>query len=112
MGNHSHHQGPMKQLFRAMSLLKEQDDRFPINAVLTLLYIAEHNPCLKQDMENALGFNSASGSRNTDYLSTINRLRKPGLGFITKEDNPYDRRQTTLALTERGEEFIHQLSEA
>ena len=109
MGNHSHQDVPVNQLFKALTHLKKVDDRFPVNAAITLLYIHKHNPCLKQDMENALGFNSASGSRNTDYLSKINRLRKPGLDFITKVENPDDRRQTVLTLTKKGEEFVNLL---
>ena len=98
-------------MFQAFKLLKDKDPKFPINAVLVLLYIAEHEPCYKQDMEKALDFSSASASRNTDYLSNNNRLRKPGMGFITKEDAIEDRRLSVLALTERGKEFIHQLEQ-
>ena len=98
-------------LINAFKLLKEKDSKFPINAALTLLYVAEHEPCLKQDLEIALGFTCASGSRNTDYLSSSNRLRKPGLGFINKEDAIEDRRLSVLTLTPEGRDFIHQLEE-
>ena len=109
MGNHNHQPLTVKQLFRAFKQLKQKDTKFPINAALALLYVAEHEPCLKQDMEIALDFTSASGSRNTDYLSNNNRLRKPGLGFISKEDNPDDRRHSILTLTPRGKDFINSL---
>jgi DNA-binding MarR family transcriptional regulator len=82
------------------------DDRFPINAIQTFFYIAEHGPCLKHDMEIALGFSVASGSRNSDYLSSQNRFRKPGMGLITKEDYPEDRRNSVLHLTEKGLELL------
>ena len=102
----------MKPLFKALQLLQAQDSKFPINAALTLLYVAMNEPCLKKDMEIALGFTTASGSRNTDYLSKINRLRQEGLDFINKVDDPDDRRQTILTLTPKGKDFINQLGNA
>ena len=101
----------MKQLFKVLKLLKKTDKMFPINAALTLLYVAENEPCLKQDMELALDFSCASGSRNTDYLSASNRLRKPGMGFIYKEDAIEDRRMSVLTLTSKGKEFVNLLME-
>jgi DNA-binding MarR family transcriptional regulator len=76
------------------------------------MYVAMNEPCLKKDMELALGFTTASGSRNTDYLTKINRLRQPGLDLITKEDDPDDRRQTVLTLTPKGKDFIKQLEDS
>ena len=111
MGNHNHQAHTVKQLFKAFKLLKEKDSKFPINAALVLLYVAENEPCLKQDMELALDFSSASGSRNTDYLSNNNRLRKPGMGFIIKEDCIDDRRLSVLTLTPKGKEFVNLLME-
>ena len=92
--------------------MQRHDSKFPINAALTLLYVASNEPCLKRDMELALGFSTATGSRNTDYLSKINRLRTPGLDFINKVDDPDDRRQTVLTLTPKGKEFIQQLEDS
>ena len=99
----------MNPLFQAFKTFQAVDDRFPVNAALSLLYIANHEPCFKQEMENALGFNSASGSRNTDYLCKINRLKKPGLGFIAKEEDFHDRRRSILTLTDKGRHFIESL---
>ena len=111
MGNHNHHGLTVNKLFKAFQLLKAKDSKFPINAALVLLYVADNEPCLKQDMEVALDFSSASGSRNTDYLSSNNRLRKPGMGFIVKEDCIEDRRLSVLTLTPKGKEFVNLLME-
>ena len=102
----------MKPLFRALQQLQEKDSKFPINAALTLMYVGQHEPCLKRDMEITLGFNTACGSRNTDYLSKINRLRQPGLNLINKVEDPDDRRQTILTLTPEGKEFYTLLTNA
>ena len=98
-----------RDLVRVFKLLQSQDKKLPLNAALILAYISAHEPCLKQDVETALEISVASGSRNTDYLSDNHRLQKPGLGFIHKEENPDDRRQSVLTLTNTGRDFIHQL---
>ena len=98
------------QLFDLLKRFKKTDKMFPINAALTLLYVAEHEPCLKQDLEIALDFSSASGSRNTDYLCDSNRLNKPGMGLIRKEEAIEDRRLSVLTLTDKGREFIRSLT--
>ena len=100
----------MKNLRRAFKAFQALDHKFPINAALALLYIADHEPCLKQDMETALDFSTATGSRCTDYLCTINRLRKPGPGFILKEENFQNRRQSVLSLTDKGRHFLQSIA--
>jgi DNA-binding MarR family transcriptional regulator len=100
----------MKNLQRAFKAFHSLDHKFPINAALALLYIAEHEPCLKQDMEAALDFSSASGSRNTDYLCNSNRLKKPGMGFIVKEEAIEDRRHSVLTLTDKGRLFLQSIA--
>ena len=95
----------MNNLQNAFQAFKDLDRKFPINAALVFLYIAKHEPCLKQDMENALGLTSASGSRNTSYLCDSNRLKKPGLGLIVKQDSIEDRRHSDLTLTDKGRQF-------
>ena len=108
----AHNTITMKQLFTVLQRLQEKDSKFPINAAITFVYVAMNEPCLKRDMELALGFETSTGSRNTDYLTKVNRLRKPGLDLINKEDDPDDRRQTILTLTPKGKDFIKQLGVA
>jgi DNA-binding MarR family transcriptional regulator len=75
----------------------------------TLFYVATHDDCHKQALEEDLDFTAASGSRNTDWLSNKHRLGKPGLGLITKSVDPSNRRRTTLKLTPKGELLMDQL---
>ena len=50
-----------------------------------------------------LGLSVASGSRNTDYLCSQNRLKKAGLNLITKEVEPAQHgRRLILRLTPLG----------
>ena len=99
----------MNQLLRQMQILQSYDPKFPINAAATLIYVALHGPCRKIDLEQALNLSTASGSRNTDYLFKLNRLRKPGLDLISKYEDPSDRRQLILELTEKGKALVQKL---
>ena len=87
------------------------DREVPGQLVSAFLYIASHNPCHKQALEEDLGFPTASGSRTTDWLSSFHRLGKPGLGLIEKKQDPVNRRRALLTLTPKGEALARQMKE-
>ncbi len=97
------------KLLAMINMLRDLDDEIPAQCIATLFYVASHNKCHKQALEEDLGFTTASGSRNTDRLSEQHRLNKPGLGLIVKEPDPGNRRRLQLALTPKGQVFIDQL---
>lgn len=72
----------------------------------TFFYVASHNNCHKQALEEDLSFTTASSSRNTDWLSKIHRLNKPGLDLIIKEVDPNNKRRQTLRLSPKGEQLV------
>jgi len=83
------------------------DEELPAQVIYCLLYVASHNPCYKSDMERALKFSTASGSRNTDWLAEKHRLGTAGLGLITKTICPESKkRRLVLTLTKKGELFV------
>ena len=98
-------------ILKAIELLRLFDKEIPCQVVSTFLYIASHNPCHKQALEEDLGFTTASASRNTDWLTTRHRLNKPGLSLIKKFPDESDRRRTILCLSEEGKALINQLKE-
>ena len=100
------------QILSAFELMRLMDREIPGQLVSAFLYIASHNPCHKQAMEEDLGFRAASGSRTTDWLSDYHRLGKPGLGLIKKTVDPSNRRRVILALAPKGEALIRQMKEA
>lgn len=97
------------KLLQAINMIRDLDDEFPAQLLASLLYVASHNNCHKQAMEEDLGFTTASGSRNSDRLSKQHRLNKPGLNFIVKEPDPGNRRRLQLKMTPQGQVFIDQL---
>jgi DNA-binding MarR family transcriptional regulator len=101
----------MERVLHAVDLLRGMDREMPAQVLATFFYIASHNNCHKQAMEEELEMSNSSGSRNTDWLSDLHRLRKPGLGLITKEIDPTNRRRQILTLTPKGEAIAKQIEE-
>lgn len=99
------------RLLRAIERIRMLDRQFPAQVLATLLYIASHENCHKQGLEDDLGMTTASSSRNTDWLSDFHRLRKPGLGLIIKEDDPSNGRRQQLKLSPKGRQLIQQIKE-
>ena len=99
----------MARLLLVIERLRVLDREVPAQVVSCFLYVASHNPCHKQALEEDLELTTASGSRNTEWLTTKNRLRKPGLGLINKEYDPSNKRRLLLSLTEKGEALVHDL---
>ena len=111
------------QLAKAIECIRTFDERLgsnelPIQVIAIFFYVASHNNCHKQAVEEDLEFMTrASTSRNTDWLSKHHRIlmddgrRRPGLGLIKKEPDITDKRRSTLTLTEKGEELMEQVKQ-
>lgn len=101
----------MQKLAQAVELFRTHDKEIPAQVIATFLYVASHDDCLKVDLEKALAFSSASGSRNTDWLSEFHRLNKAGLGLIIKYRDPTNRRKQILKLSPKGRILVNQLKQ-
>lgn len=99
------------RLLKVVERLLVFDREVPGQVIATLLYIAAHENCHKQALEEDLKFSTASGSRNTARLSEWHRLGKPGFNLIIKEDDPSNKRRQQLRLNKRGQRLIDQIKE-
>lgn len=99
----------MERMLRVMELLRVLDRSVPAQALACLFYIASHDNCHKQALEEDLGLTTASSSRNIARLTSEHYLGKPGMDLITKEVDPIDRKRLTLRLTKRGHDLIRQI---
>ena len=97
------------KLAQAIEHFRTLDKEIPAQVIATFLYVASHDDCLKGDLEKALAFSTASGSRNTDWLSAYHRLNKPGLGLIIKYRDPNNRRRQVLQLSDKGRVLVKEL---
>lgn len=94
------------RLLKVIEALRILDREMPAQVLATFLYVASHENCHKQALEEDLSFTTASSSRNTDWLSKIHRLNKPGLDLIIKEVDPTNKRRQTLRLSPKGEQLV------
>jgi DNA-binding MarR family transcriptional regulator len=85
--------------------LRKLDREIPGQVVSMFFYIASHNPCHKQAIEEDLEFTVASASRNLQWLTDTNRLGKPGLGLIEKYTEEGSRR-IVCRLSHKGKQFV------
>ena len=95
------------ELDRLLNSLRRLTERgkygnLPTQVLEIFLYVASHDGCHKPAMEEDLVMSTASGSRNSDYLTKQGRPNKAGLDLITKEDDPDNRRRQILRLTPSG----------
>ena len=101
----------MAKLAQAIEHFRTFDKEIPAQVIATFLYVASHDDCTKVDLEKALAFSTASGSRNSDYLSDFHRLNKPGLGLIAKYRDQTNRRRQILKLTPKGRILVKQIKD-
>ena len=97
-------------LIRSLEPIQAKVNELPIQTLTVLMYIASHNGCHKQAMEEDLGLTKASGSRNTDWLARLHRLGRPGLNLVTKEVDYSDKRRTILKRTRKGKDLVHKIT--
>ena len=95
-------------LLRVLHMFMKLDNsqEVPLQAMAVFWYVATYQNCSKRDIEDHFKMSKASTSRMTDYISRYHRLGKAGLGLITKEQDPNDKRKTLLKLTRKGKDLI------
>ena len=95
-------------LLRVLHMFMKLDDsqQVPLQSMAVFWYVATYQNCSKKDIEDHFKMSKASTSRLTDYISRYHRLGKPGLGLISKEQDPNDKRKTLLKLTRKGKDLI------
>ena len=95
-------------LLRVLTLFMKLDNTqdVPLQAMAVFWYVATYQNCSKKDIEEYFEMSKASTSRMTDYISRYHRLGKAGLGLISKEQDPKDKRRTLLKLTRKGKDLI------
>ena len=95
-------------LLRVLTMFMKLDNSqdVPLQAMAVFWYVATYQNCSKKDIEKYFGMSKASASRLTDYISRYHRLGKAGLGLISKEADPKDKRRTLLKLTRKGKDLI------
>ena len=98
----------MLGLLSAIEEFRKLEREMPAQLLSVLLYVATHDPCHKQAIEQDLDFSTASCSRNLNWLSAWHRIEnRPGLNFIEQYKDPSNRRRLINTLTPKGRDFIN-----
>ncbi|MCP1674450.1 DNA-binding MarR family transcriptional regulator [Natronocella acetinitrilica] len=88
--------------------LRALDSRIEAQAVLCFALIAAHPGIAMSDLAERLGLTLGGTSRNISKLCDVGN----GLGLVSREEDPVDRRLKRMRLTERGERFCRDLGGA
>jgi len=99
----------MWKVCQVHELFRAKDVEVPGQLVSVFCFIASHNPCHMQAIEDELKLSPNSVSRNTDWLCDYHRLGKPGMGLIRKVKDPTNYRRRVCSLTPAGEQMIENI---
>lgn len=99
----------MLALLRAFERLRTLDREMPGQVVSTFLYVASHDPCHKQAIEEDLVHTTASCSRNLDWLCDRTRYDKGGLELVEKYRDPSNGRRFLCRLTPKGQALVRDI---
>ncbi len=99
----------MIAMLKVCEIFRDMDYEVTSQVMCCFFFVASHNDCHKQAMEDYLEISTASGSRNADWLSKKHRLGRDGMNLIRKEVDPSNKRRLTLVLTPEGEELVNRI---
>ena len=96
-------------LLTAWEILRTQHREIPAQSISVLLYVASHNPCHKQAIEEDCSLTTASCSRMITFLSGGKRpnVNRNELCLIEKYTDPGNARRFMCRLTPKGDQLVH-----
>lgn len=83
----------------------ETDQQLQISTLRSFIFVAIRGECTQKDVEMYLGSTNAATSRNISYFTHRRFDRRPGLGWLERVEDDYDRRLRRLSLTAKGKRF-------
>jgi DNA-binding MarR family transcriptional regulator len=94
-----------------LEVVREVDPYLTIAHAAVLLIIARNPGCSPSDLITELGLSSAATARVIARLSNWETPLSKGLGLVTSEIDPTDRRKRNLFLTAEGHRLINFIAE-
>ena len=96
----------MMRAYWLVEALRSTGEReFPMQLASTFFYIAAHEGCLQEDVQEATAQTSSSVSRNVTWLGPRQRTGKDGLKLVYRERAKEDYKKYRLYLTPKGQTF-------
>ena len=96
-------------VLRMFERFRGLDRELPAQIISTFLYVARHDPCHKQAIEEDLNHTTASCSRNLDWLAGRTRFKKAGLQLVEKYRDPGNGRRFMCRLTPKGQSLARDI---
>lgn len=96
-------------LTRALEKFAEIDYEMQLPTMLAFLFVAQRGKCTQKELEENLRMSNSAASRNVSYWTERRFDKKPGVGFIQRQEDDFDRRLKNLMLTPAGQKFYDQL---
>jgi len=98
----------LNNLLKAWETLRLSHREVPAQAVTVLLYVASHNPCHKQAIEEDCSLTTASCSRMISFLTGSGRpgVNRSEMCLIKKYTDPGNKRRHMCELTPKGEQLV------
>lgn len=93
------------QMLDVIARLRKLDHEISAVEIAILMICAREDTrgqLVMSDLAKELGLNTATTSRHCANLGEINRYREQGLDLIKTKENPMDRRQKFISLTDNG----------
>lgn len=80
-------------------------------AIRTMIHVINNPGLTQRDLESYMELSNAGSSRNVSFWAEIRGTadRRPGLHYMTRTEDPSDRRYRLLHLTAKGKQFADRL---
>lgn len=95
---------------KVVDVFREIDFMMPIGQIKFFLESAKNEGNTLTDIANLSELPLATASRYLANLTQIDRYKQPGLALLDAYENPMNRRQKIIVLTELGRKVIDKLN--
>jgi len=99
----------IEKLIHLFETLRDVDSEMPISKVIALLMVAKHGQMTLTEWGDKAGISPATATRYAVELSKPLRDKEKGLGFISSERDPENRRKVLVNMSTKGRNFINRL---
>lgn len=93
----------LRRLLAAVSVIRAEDPEMPLQQVALFLEIAIREGQSLNELQHRIGMANSSTSRGVTSLSTRVMQGREGLGLVSNDPDPTERRRNLHNLTPKGE---------
>ncbi|SDW69744.1 DNA-binding transcriptional regulator, MarR family [Albimonas donghaensis] len=102
----------LRKLLAAVGVIRAQDPEMPLQQVALFLEIAIQEGQSLNELQHRIGMANSSTSRGVSSLSTRVVQGREGLGLVSNDPDPNERRRNLHNLTPKGEWLARRCADA